>query len=76
MTYILLAIFLYFVYRFTAGFLLPVIKTTSEVKRKMQQMQAQQRGYAAPDHQNTQQTKSPEKPIDKGEYIEFEEIKD
>lgn len=73
MGYILLAIFLYFVYRFTVGFVLPVMRTTAEVKRKVREMQSQQSGHSATDNSNQN---IPHGPADTGEYIEFEEVKD
>ncbi len=62
--YILLA---YVLYRFVTGFVIPVYKTTKQVKKGFQQMQ-QQQTQAQP-----QQNSEPKKPI--GDYIEFEEEK-
>lgn len=70
--YILLA---YVLYRFITGFVIPVYKTTKQVKKGFQQMQQhmneqmqKQQTQAQP-----QQNSEPKKPI--GDYIEFEEVK-
>ena len=76
MSYILLAIFIYLMYRITVGILLPVIRTSAEVKRKMREMHNQQSEYydRRNDHQPVDH--EPKATYDKGEYIEFEDIKD
>lgn len=83
MTYILLAILFYFVYVFTVRFVIPIVRNTNEIKRRMRDMQSQQSDYArqrrAPGetHVDTGGASSGEEAYaDKGEYIEFEEIKD
>ncbi len=82
MTYILLAILFYFLYVFTVRFVIPIIRNTSEIKRRMQEMQSQQSEYARQRRTgetavHVNDTSSDEASYaDKGEYIEFEEIKD
>jgi hypothetical protein len=44
MTYIFYAILLYLLYRFVVGFLLPVIRTTSQVKKQFNAMKEQMEG--------------------------------
>ena len=61
---LLLGLLFYFLYRLVVRFLIPVLRVTSAARRQMQNMQ-QNNGAAA------QQPK----PARKGEYIEFEEVK-
>lgn len=82
MTYILLAILFYFVYIFTVRFVIPIVRNTNEIKRRMRDIKSQQSEYAR--QRRAGETNvytedasfSEESYADKGEYIEFEEIKD
>lgn len=71
---LLIALALYFLYRFVFNFLVPLSKATREMKSKMNEFQTrmqQQQGFGAqtePAKQNTPQPKG-------GDYIEFEEVK-
>ena len=82
MTYIFLAILFYFGYIFTTRFVIPIVRNTNEFKRRMHDMQSQQSEYArqrtaGETNVYTKDTSSSEESYaDKGEYIEFEEIKD
>jgi hypothetical protein len=78
MRYILLALLIWFLYKLIFGFIIPVYRTTRQMKAKfremhdkMQQQQAGQQGFgqeqAAPRAQNSQARA--------GDYIDFEEIK-
>ena len=71
--YILLGFTIYFAYRFIVGFVVPVYKTTKQVKKQFNAMREQQEQYT----QST--TPEPEKKstrANKSDYIDFEEIKD
>ncbi|MEY4627962.1 MAG: hypothetical protein RLZZ595_288 [Bacteroidota bacterium] len=71
--YILLGFAIYFAYRFIVGFVVPVYKTTKQVKKQFNAMREQQEQYAQGP------TPTPEKKpqgVDKSDYIDFEEIKD
>ena len=71
--YILLGFTIYFAYRFIVGFVVPVYKTTKQVKKQFNAMREQQEQYAP------RPTPTPEKKpqgVDKSDYIDFEEIKD
>jgi hypothetical protein len=79
MTYLLTAILIYLLYRFIAGFVWPVYKATSQVKKQFDSMKQQvHRDDIMEDETYTQQRSFDEKPkFDPGgEYIPFEEIKD
>lgn len=80
MRYILYFLLIYFSIRFIFNFLIPVIRTTRQFKSQMKQfqqnMQEQQRGYTNnPEPGATQSTSQKNTPSDKGDYIDFEEIK-
>ena len=70
-----LAIVLYLLYRFVFNFLIPVARTTRQVRQQFRNMQ--QGGNATEEQQA--RPKKEERPAAKptmGEYIDFEEIKD
>ncbi|MCC6760243.1 DUF4834 family protein [Phnomibacter sp. MR] len=84
MTFILWAIVAFILYRFVTGFLIPVVRTTSQVKKQFnamrQQMEQAQQQYQqqAQGAQTTQQTNAPGtkgKYDIEGEYIPFEDVK-
>jgi len=63
----------YMAYRLVFDFLLPIYRTTKQVRRGFQNMQDQMNGQN--NHQaNGQTAKQPGKPV--GDYIDFEEVKD
>ncbi|WP_431212913.1 hypothetical protein ACQ86N_45940 [Puia sp. P3] len=73
-----MAIVLYLLYRFIFNFLLPVVKTTRQVReqfRNMQEGNGQNAGggYNAGPQQPRQEQKPKQPPA--GEYIDFEEVK-
>lgn len=79
MTYLLTVILLYLLYRFIAGFLWPVYKATSQVKKQFDAMKSQvNRDEMMEDATYNTRTTFDEKPkFDPGgEYIPFEEIKE
>ena len=74
---LLFAIFAYFMYRFIFDFIIPIYKTTRQVKKgfnemnkKMQEQQQQQNGF-----QNNSTSNGSTKKQPSSEYIDFEEIK-
>lgn len=75
--YILLGIFLYFMFRFLFDFIIPVVRTTKQVKkqfdavREQQQQFYQQHQHSQPSQPSTKSASS----IDQDDYIEFEEVK-
>lgn len=77
MRYILYALLVWFLYKLIFDFILPVYKTTRQVKKKfsemhdrMQEQQMKQQGF----NQQPAEAKSSPKPPG-GDYIEFEEVK-
>ena len=79
MNYIFYAILFYLLYRFITGFIIPVISTTSQVKKQFNQMHREAAG------QQEQRTPggTTVTPVDQkpkydveGEYIKFEEVKE
>jgi hypothetical protein len=70
-----LAIVLYLLYRFIFGFLLPVFRTTRQVKQQFRNMQESANGNAgATSRQQPRPEPKPKHPP-VGEYIDFEEVK-
>ena len=77
---LLWGIVIYYLYRFVFGVVVPVGKATNQMKSKIKEMQdeqirqqQQQRNQHQQQPQaNAQQQKTT---VDKGDYIEFEEIK-
>ena len=79
-----LGIVLYLLYRFVFNFLVPVMRTTKQVRRQFRDMQDTMQGRGGP-FQNQATGRPPEQPQTPpkqappkntmGEYIDFEEIK-
>ena len=82
MNVFVLAILIYLLYRFIAGFLIPVIRTTSHVRqqfnqhadRSTQNAERTSQSTEGPT-QNTQRPGSHPGASKVGEYIDFEEVK-
>ena len=75
---ILYGLLIWFLYNLVFRFIIPIYKTTREVKKKFSEMQGrmqdqmnQQAGYNTPPRG---QEKSAEQ-VSKGDYIDFEEVK-
>lgn len=77
--YLLLAFTIYFAYRFIVNFLIPVVKTTRQVKKQFDSVREQQTYQQAQQpHQHQQAKPSPVQKNSKtsdNDYLEFEEIK-
>jgi hypothetical protein len=75
--YFLIGMAIYIGYRFLFEFLLPMIKTTRQVKKQFDAVREQQEAFFK-QQTNQQQQKKPEKSATRSaddDYIEFEEIK-
>lgn len=72
--YLLLGFFLYFMFRFLFDFLLPVIRTTRQVKKQFDAVREQQQQYYQEQNIHEPSMKK-STAVDKNDYIEFEEIK-
>lgn len=76
MSYVIVAILLYIGYRFVAGFLWPVYKATSKVKKHFQSMQENmQNPESFGAYPNSPESEKPKFDLG-GEYIQYEEIKE
>ena len=71
--YILLGIFIYFMFRFLFDFIIPVVRTTKQVKKQFDAVREQQQQYYQ--QQEPQPSTRSTSSIDKDDYIEFEEVK-
>jgi len=67
-------IVIYLIYKFVFELLVPVTKATSQMKDKIQEMQEQQQKMKQQQEQQNSQKKD-KSPVDKGDYIDYEEIK-
>ena len=72
--YILLGIFLYFMFRFLYDFIIPVVRTTKQVKKQFDAVREQQQQQFYQQQQPQASTKSASS-VDEDDYIEFEEVK-
>jgi hypothetical protein len=78
--YILLGFTIYFAYRFIFNFLIPVVKTTRQVKKQFDSVREQQ-AYQQQAQQSYQHQQTKASPVQKNskvtddDYLEFEEIK-
>lgn len=77
--YILLAFTIYFAYRFIVNFLIPVVKTTRQVKKQFDSVREQQAYHQQQQaHQHQEAKPSPVQKTSKtsdNDYLEFEEVK-
>lgn len=76
--YFLIGMAIYIGYRFLFEFLLPMIKTTRQVKKQFDAVREQQEAFFKQQTNQQQQQKKPEKSAARSaddDYIEFEEIK-
>lgn len=80
--YILFAVIIYLLYRFVFHFIIPIYKTTSQVKKQFREMHSKMEeqmnqasfGKATEDKQTDNPGKSTTKELG-GDYIDFEEVK-
>lgn len=78
MRYLLYAFLIYLAYRLVFHFIIPIYKTTRQVKKQFSEMNSRMNDYMGQQQQADQQT-SPSQPENKkeqvGDYIDFEELK-
>jgi hypothetical protein len=75
---LLYAFLIYIGYRFIFGLVIPVYRTTRQVKKQFREMNNRMNEYMKQQEQpfNPDERPEPQKPTErKGDYIEFEEIK-
>jgi hypothetical protein len=71
MRYILYLVLGYLLYRFVTGFLIPVFKTSSQIRQQFNDMQNQMNNQK--DHSGKTDKSTINKQV--GEYIDFEDVK-
>ena len=78
LSFLFFAFVAYLVFKLVADFIIPVYKTTQQMKQKFREMNGQMRGQdgtqPAPDTQQKDNSSGEKSPL--GEYIDFEEVKD
>jgi hypothetical protein len=76
---ILYALLIWFLYNLIFRFIIPMYRTTKEMKKKFRQMhdqmEEQRRGQQGFSNTPSQPTPKPEPRQSKGDYIDFEEVK-
>jgi hypothetical protein len=67
----------YLLYRLVFSFIIPIYRTTKQVKKGFRDMQEQMRQHTGPQDQPPQNPRSAKPNTTKvGDYIDFEEVKD
>ena len=69
--YILYTLGFYFLFRFVTGFVIPVVRTTLQLRKGFKAMQEQQESAAAATHSAPKPSVKP----DAGDYLDYEEVK-
>jgi hypothetical protein len=81
---VLEGLFIYFLYRFIVGFVIPVYRSTKQVRNRMHEMQDRMNDHIRQQQQrySTNKAEQPSKETSKnqtkgkeGEYIDYEEVK-
>jgi predicted Holliday junction resolvase-like endonuclease len=77
--FIIWTIVLYLLFRFIFNFVLPLVSASRQVRMKMREMQEQMNNRANPgapvNNSESTSTKSAGSQANKGDYIEFEEVR-
>ena len=72
--YLLLGLFLYFIFRFVFDFVIPVVRTTKQVKKQFDAVREQQQKFYQEQNKPTPSAKK-STVADQDDYLEFEEVK-
>jgi hypothetical protein len=78
MKLILWGIFIYLLYKFIFGFVIPVSKATRQIKSKIREAQANQQRFQEQQNRNAPKQEQFQKqtpPANDAEYIDYEEVK-
>jgi len=77
MRYLLYAFLIYLAYRLVFHFIIPIYKTTRQVKNQFREMHSRMQDDMSqpPPHQQPATTASENKKHQAGDYIDFEELK-
>lgn len=76
--YLFYAFLIYLAYRLVFHFIIPIYKTTRQVKKQFRDMHGRMEDYMSQQQQPNQQTSTPQPENNKaqaGDYIDFEELK-
>jgi len=71
--YILYALLIWFVYKLIVGLIIPIYKTTKQVKKQFREMHEQMQEKVRQQQDRTPPPK-PQEPAPKGDYLDFEEV--
>ena len=77
--YLFYAFLIYLAYRLVFHFIIPIYKTTKQVKKQFREMHDRMEDHITQQQQSNQPTSVPEPEIKKqqaGDYIDFEEVKE
>lgn len=75
LSYIFYAFLAYILYRLLFNFIIPIYRTTKQVKKGFRDMQEKMREQTNPDAQQSASGEPKPSVVRKGDYIDFEEIK-
>lgn len=77
MKLILWGLFIYLLYKFIFGFVIPVSRATKDIKSKIREAQANQQRFQQEQNRTSRQEQFPKKetPPPDAEYIDYEEVK-
>ena len=76
--YLLYAFLIYLAYRLIFHFIIPIYKTTKQVKKQFREMHDRMEDHISQHQQGNQSASVPEPEVKKqqaGDYIDFEEVK-
>ena len=72
--FLLQGLLIYFAYRFIFNFLVPVIRTTRQLRNQAKNFQQKVKQNAPQPEEPASRSSKKTKPADKGDYIDFEEV--
>lgn len=76
LSFLFFAFLAYLGYKLLVGVVLPIYRTTRQVRKTFQDMNAQMRSQTTPPNGTAQQPQAAESKPRLGEYIDFEEVKE
>ncbi|HEV7333933.1 MAG TPA: hypothetical protein VGN63_23065 [Flavisolibacter sp.] len=76
LSFLFYAFLLYLLFKLVVNFILPVYRTTKQVKKSFREMQQKMQEQQSAAYQQQQNQPSPKKQEPLGDYIDFEEVKD
>lgn len=76
MKLIFYGILIYLLYKLIFDFIIPVSKATGQIKSKIREAQEQQRRFQEQQQANTRQQYEQKEASDKGDYIDYEEVRE